>query len=360
MGLSARIALFPIAGPFHTRWPRYNVVHVRESVRSFAPHVVALTPLHPGELSRPGWQDTSELPLPHTVVPWAMSQGLPVVEVGLAPDDPQDPGLGGAAEDLRRYLELYEDGQARLRRVEAGLTPVRQLLSQPLDQGRVVDELVPAIEHHQALETEELGAGPGDEWREARAAVIASRSLAALRSAAAGASGSDTLRLAIVAEVDRVPALRRALTGPAAAASGVSVEIVQAPSAGAGEEGRVRALLDAAMSGIGEPESLLRSLAALEEPEARYHEANLLLEHGHPAEALERLEQLVGGDFQEPYYLPGFALARLGQLRDLAARREGAMRSYRGVMALSYAPRAAREAAAAGLSAPFTLEGSSS
>ncbi|HZX00224.1 MAG TPA: hypothetical protein VFF10_09195 [Trueperaceae bacterium] len=356
MGLSARIALFPVAGPFHTRWPRYNVVHVRDSVRAFAPHVVALTPLYPGELTRPGWQDTAELPLPHTVVPWATNQGIPVVEVGLAPDDPQDPGLGGAAEDLKRYLELYEDGQARLRRVEAALAPVRQLLSEPLDLDRVVDELVPAIERQQALQTEELGTGPGDDWREARAAVIASRSLTAVRTASAAVSGSDTLRLAIVAEVDRLPALRRALTGPAAAASGVSVEIVPAPPAGAGEEGRVRALLDAAMSGIGQPESLLRSLAAIEEPEARYHEANLLLEHGHPAEALERLEKLVGGDFQEPYYLPGFALARLGQLRDLAARREDAVRSYRGVMALSYAPKAAREAAEAGLSAPFTLE----
>lgn len=356
MGLSARIALFPIAGPFHTRWPRYNVVHVRDSLRAFAPDVVAVTPLHPGELERPVWQDTPELPLPHTVVPWATSQGLPVIEVGLATDDPQDPGLGGAAEDLKRYLELYEDGRARLRRVEAALAPVKQLLTQPLDLDRVVDELVPAIEHQQALQTEELGAGPGDDWREARAAVIASRSLAALRSAPAFGSGRATLRLAIVAEVDRVPALRRALTGPAAAASGVSVEVVQAPSAGAGEEGRVRALLDAAMSGVGEPESLLRSLSAIEEPEARYHEANLLLEHGHPAEALERLEKIVGGDFQDPYYLPGFALARLGQLRDLAARREDAMRSYRGVMALSYAPKAAREAAEAGLNAPFTLE----
>src|SRR5690606_27689189 len=304
----------------------------------------------------PGRADTADLTLCHTDVPWTTTQGIPVFGVGLARDGRQDPGLGGAAEDLMRYLELYEHGQATLRRVEAALAPVRQLLSEPLDLDRVVDELVPAIERQQALQTEELGTGPGDDWREARAAVIASRSLTAVRTASAAVSGSDTLRLAIVAEVDRQPALRRALTGPAAAASGVSVEIVPAPPAGAGEEGRVRALLDAAMSGIGQPESLLRSLAAIEEPEARYHEANLLLEHGHPAEALERLEKLVGGDFQEPYYLPGFALARLGQLRDLAARREDAVRSYRGVMALSYAPKAAREAAEAGLSAPFTLE----
>ena len=356
MGLSAYIALFPIAGPFHTRWPRYNVVHVRDSVAAFAPDVIALTPLAPGALSDPIWQDTPELPLPHTIVPWALRVGVPVVEVGLAPGDPQDPGLGGSAEDLKRYLEMYEDGAKRLRRVDVALGPITELLSGPLDLSGVISDLLPAIERHQKIQTEELGAGPGDEWREQRAALIASRSLAALRSAALHRQGNATLRLAIVAEVDRVPALHRALSGPAAAASGVDVEIVQAPPVGTGEEGRVRALLDAAMAGVGQPESLLRSLAAIEAPEARYHEANILLENGHPAEALERLEELVSGDFQEPYFLPGFALARLGQLRDLAAKREDAMRSYRGVMALTYAPQAAREAAAAGLKTPFGLE----
>ncbi len=356
MALSARLAIFPVAGPFHTRWPRYNAVHVRDSVRAFAPDVVAVTPLAPGALDDPGWQDTAELPLPHTVVPWARSEGVPVVESGIASDDPQDPGHQGAATELRRYLEMYEDGLARLRRVEAASAPVRELLSRPLDLAAVHAELLPAIERQQEVETTELGSGPGDDWREERAALIASRSLAALRSATRSPPPGDTLRLAIVAEVDWVPALRRLLGGSATMASGVTVEIVDAPSAGAGEEGRVRALLDAAMSGLGEPESLLRALSAVEDPEARYHEANLLLEHGHPVEALERLEALTAGDFQHPYYLPGFVLARLGQLRDLAARREDAMRSYRGVMALTYAPQAAREAAAAGMRSPFTLE----
>ncbi len=357
MALSARLAIFPVAGPFHTRWPRYNVVHVRDSVRAFAPDVIALTPLAPGALDDPGWQDTPELPLPHTVVPWARAEGVPVVTVGIAPGDPQDPGHQGAEDDLRRYLELYEDGQARLRRVEAALAPVRGLLSRPLDLAAVQTELLPAIERQQQVQAHELGSGPGDEWRDERAALIASRSLAALRTKALMPSQGDTLRLAIVAEVDRVPALRRTLVGAAAQASGVTVEIVDAPPAQAGEEGRVRALLDAALSGLGEPESLLRTLSGIEEPEARYLEANVLLEHGHPAEALERLEALVAGDFQHPYYLPGFVLARLGQLRDLAARREDAMRSYRGVMALSFAPQAAREAAQAGMRTPFRLEG---
>lgn len=355
MGLSASVAVFPLGGPFHTRWPRYNVVHVRESLKAFAPHVVALAPLAPGALADPAWQDTDELALPHTVVPWARSAGVPVVEVGLAEDDPDDPGFAGAGDELRRYLEMYEDGQLRLRRLDAAWEPVRELLARPLDLGAVLGELLPAVERQQALARELLGEGPGDEWRDARAAVVASRALAAARSAAGDADPGATVRLALLASLEAVPALRRALGGRAVAAAGVRVEMVEPSPVDAGEEARERALMDAALSGMGEPESLLRGLPGLAAPEARYLEANLLLELGRLDEAIARLEGLVAGDFHEPYYLPGFALARLGQMMDLAARRDDAVRCYRGVMALSYAPAAARSAATDGLATPFSL-----
>jgi hypothetical protein len=73
----------------------------------------------------------------------------------------------------------------------------------------------------------------------------------------------------------------------------------------------------------------------------------------HASEALETLEGAVGGDFSAPYFLPGYLLARLGQLRDLAGEREGAVRAYRGVLALDWVPTEAREAAQAGLETPF-------
>ncbi len=352
---SASIAIFPLGGPFHTRWPRYTVVHVRESVKAFRPHAIALAPLAPRSLADPAWQDTDELALPHTVVPWALSSGVALAEVGLAPDDPDDPGHEGAVRELRGYLELYEDGLARLRRVEAAWGPVRELLAQPLDLRRVITELLPAVEEQQAVQTEALGEGPGDAWREPRAAVVASRVLAAARAAAPRPAEGGTVRLAVMAGVESVPALRRALTGPAAAASGVRVQMVEPPEVEAGQEGRARALLDAAHAGVGDPDSTLRNLAAIPAAEARYVEASLLLELGRLDEALAKLEALVAGDFSRPYYLPGFVLARLGQVLDLAARRDDAVRSYRGVMALSYAPPAARDAAESGLAAPFTL-----
>ena len=87
--------------------------------------------------------------------------------------------------------------------------------------------------------------------------------------------------------------------------------------------------------------------------EARFLEAQLLLAHDHAAEALEVLEAAAAGDFREPYLLPGLLLARLGQLRDLAGKRDRALQAYRGALALAWLPAEAREAAEAGMRAPF-------
>ena len=335
MGKGVKLTVVPLVGPFHTRWPRYTVVHVREAVKAFRPDVVALAPLAPGALTDPLWQDTEEVALPHTVVPWARRAGVELAEVGLAADDPADPGDARAEADLRRYLELYEDGKARLARVDAAFGPVRELLRQALGPERIRDELLPAIAAQQAERLRQLDRGPGDGWLDERAAVVASRALA---------SGGE--RIALLAGVDQVPALERALRGHA--------ELNRPPTPDAGEEGRERALLDVAMRGdVADVGALLESLRSLETAEARYHEANLLLANDHPAEALERLIDLLRLEFHEPYYLPGFVLARLGQLYDLAGRRREAERSYRGVLALSFAPEAARTAAREGLEQPF-------
>ena len=72
-----------------------------------------------------------------------------------------------------------------------------------------------------------------------------------------------------------------------------------------------------------------------------------------PGRGARRPRARVAGDFREPYLLPGLLLARLGQLRDLAGRRDRALQAYRGVLALAWAPHEARAAARAGLEAPF-------
>jgi hypothetical protein len=117
---------------------------------------------------------------------------------------------------------------------------------------------------------------------------------------------------------------------------------------------RRRALLDVAWQGEApDVAGLLAQLREGPEAEARFLEAQLLLAHDHPAEALDVLEQASHGDFREPYLLPGLLLARLGQLRDLAGRRDRALQAYRGALALGWAPAEARAVARAGLEAPF-------
>lgn len=337
MASLASVAIVPLVGPFHTRWPRYTVVHVRELLKSFSPDVVALAPLAPGDLAAPTWQDTDEVALPHTVVPWARRVGVPVVAVGLAPDDALDPGDQQASDDLERYLQQYEAGKQRLARVRAAEAPIRQLLGSALNLGRIRAELVPAIAAQQAERELVLGKGPGTAWLEERAALVASRALS-----------SGGRRIALLAGVDSVPALTEVLRG--------HCQLVEVAEVDAGDEGTQRALLDVAMLGEVEDSTiLLRRLAELAVPEARYHEANLLLAASRPQEALDSLERLLKLEFHEPYYLPGFALARLGQVYDLAHARDEALRSYRGVLALEWAPAAAVAAATAGLAAPFGL-----
>jgi hypothetical protein len=62
------------------------------------------------------------------------------------------------------------------------------------------------------------------------------------------------------------------------------------------------------------------------------------------------------GQFDRPSYLPGFVLARLGQVRDLMGERERATRAYTAALALQFCPLEAKEVAQRGLLEPFKLE----
>ncbi|MEJ2292384.1 MAG: hypothetical protein P8Y05_11810 [Deinococcales bacterium] len=81
------VTVVPLLGPLHVRLPQYNAVSVLRSVQAFRPSVVALAPLTQGQLQNPAWQECAELPLPHTVVPWARRTGIPLAEIGATPED---------------------------------------------------------------------------------------------------------------------------------------------------------------------------------------------------------------------------------------------------------------------------------
>ncbi len=331
-----RVTVVPLVGPFHTRFPRYNVLFVQAVLEALEPEAVALAPLAPGSLTDPGWQATPELALPQVVAPWATRRGVPLHEVGSVVGEPGEPGEAGDENEFIGFLQQFEQGKARLRRVQAAERPVEQLLAEALDLSRVQNELIPAVAAFQRERSSEFGEGPGTGWLVQRAERIAAR-----------VSALPYRHVALLASVDDVPALEAALADKAKLEAAPLAE----PPAG---EARQRALLDVAMRGeVGDVAALLAQLRELKSPEARYHEANLLLANDHPLEALERLRNVTHGDFFEPYYLPGFVLARLGQLYDLAGDRDSARRSYRGVLALSFAQPEAVAAAQQGLEAPF-------
>lgn len=341
MNRPSEVVVVPLVGPFHTRFPRYNAVRVREVVRAAEVEALAVAALPPGALADPGWQGTHELALPLAVVPWAVRHGMPVHTVGSFPGLPGEPGEADDERDFVAYLEQFEAGAERVRRVRGTQAPLEELLRAPLDLKRILAELLPAIDAHQARRAAEFGEGPGTGWLAARSAVVAER-VAAL----------PYRRVALLAGVDDVPELRKTL---AAMSSPPRLEYPDAAlPVEPGAEERTRSLLDVAMLGdTNDPEALLGALRAVDAPEARYHEANLILEHGELADALAVLELALRSDFAEPYYLPGFLLARIGQVYDLVGDRQAALRSYRGVLALDFAPAEAVEAAAAGIREAF-------
>ncbi len=342
------VVLVPLVGPFHTRFPRYNAVTVRDIVKAAKVEALAVAALPPDAFQEAGWQGTHEVALPLALVPWARREAVPVHAVGSFPGRPGEPGEANDESDFLAYLEQFDAGVERLRRVRRTQAKLEELLRAPLDLARVVRELLPAIDDHQLNRAAEFGEGPGTGWLAARSAVVATR-----------VTDLPYRRVALVAGVDDLPQLRRALEAVSASSdAGPRVEYLDpalAPEPSAEE--RERALLDVAMRGdTDDPQALLTALRALGAPEARYHEANLLLEHGEVDDALAVLELVLRTDFNEPYYLPGFLLARIGQVYDLVSDRQAALRSYRGVLALDFAPAEAVEAARSGLERTFGSE----
>lgn len=326
-----QLLLVPLIGPFHLRSPAYNAVSVRDLVAAWQPHALATTALTADEMLDPAWQDTPEIALPLAVIPWTARSGLPFHAVGEASPEP------GAEEDFRRYLEPYPEMRRRVAEVDSLQQDISAELQKPLTAEAIVRELVPAIRSFQEEREQAFTDGPASEWLRQRMDSCWRRLLEL-----------DVERLAVLAPVDHLPFLQDAQRGS-------GFESSPLPSTIATPEARERALLDYAFRvDVNEPAQLLQRLRELAGAEARYHEANLLLSSGHGLEALELLERTSRGDFSSPYFLPGYLLARLGQLRDLASRRNDALRAYRGVLALDYAPAEASEAARAGLEAPFS------
>lgn len=317
-------------GPFHLRYPAYNVVTVRDIVAANQPQALVTTVLETEDFNTPAWQDTLELALPHTVIPWAKKRNLPVYGVFEKTPDPT------ALEDFKRFANEYPALKSKMMSVESLLRPLQTLLEQPLTLTRIENEVIPLLSDYQLEREKVFEDGPATDWLHQRARTMAQRILEL-----------PFERITVLASAEHIPFLQAELGDKALLESPPTVE----PT----EESRDRSLLDFAFRvDVPEPGNIIAKLRTMKQVEAKYHMANLLVANNHVAEALETLEQASHGDFSEPYYLPGYLLARLGQLYDLTDKRDAAIRAYKGVRALSYAPKEALESAEAGLKEVFT------
>lgn len=326
---NAPITLVPLLATWHLRTPRYNSEHVAAAVAASTPDVVLTSALPANFRNSQAWLETEQIALPLSVMPWAELHATEVHGIQEPIPDPT------AQQQLRNYLEMYDEGKGRLTRVDFAFQDVADLLTPALDLATIAERVVPAVRTWRETEHTELGAGPGTAWFAERMDAMASR------------VAEYTGRITLVVPVEELPAWLDRLP------SNQTVIATEAPSS---EQTKQRSLLDVALTGTAEDlEGLYHQLGEITSPEAEYHQANILFQTGHLTEAAYSLEQTSAGDFFKPYYLPGFLLSRLGQFYDLLGKREQAKKMYRGVRALPFAPAVALDVAVNGLEEPFTL-----
>ncbi|WP_200874493.1 tetratricopeptide repeat protein [Thermus caliditerrae] len=318
-----RMLLLPSLGPFHILHPRYNAATVLALLEKAEPPVLYLAS-HSEEALREGlWRE--EDPLLFHLLPWAEAKGIPVVALD------EEAHLKGEAEAFREALAQHPLGASHLERMRAFDEALLDFLKTPLTPEALGSEtfLGRLREVYEGF-AQAFGEGPATGFRARRMAKVAE----ALPQE--GAVVADLLDYLFLAE--RFPEARPKAHEPT-------------------EEERQRALLDRAWQLREEDDwaGLLEGLFGVGSPEALYLAAQVYLAAGEWQEALKLMEEVFRMDFQHPGYLPGYVLARLGQLLDMDGQRERALRAYRGVLALSWAPEEARAIALAGLRSPFQI-----
>ena len=310
--------------------PRYNAVTLVELSRAFAPDRVLLASYSEQGLREGAWRDMEELGLFH-LLSWAERARIPVEAIGERAEE-----LRKEAERFREYLEQMEQGRRYLEEEAKAQGELKAALLKPLTPERWREaEPLGALRRYLDWVDRRFGEGPATGFRELRMREVAER----VRSLPRG-------QYVVWVDALDLPVLLRYL--PVAELPGA-----HAPS----EAERVRAVMDRAWQ-LAEGDDwghLLTELQAIGNAEAAFLASQLYLAAGQVEDAAALLERVAQSDFHDPGYLPGYVLARLGQLRDLLGERERAVRAYRGVLALSWAPKEAREIAVAGLRSPFRI-----
>ncbi|RDI94859.1 hypothetical protein DV704_10155 [Meiothermus sp. QL-1] len=310
--------------------PRYNGVTVLELARQHQPEVLYLASYAPEELAAQSWRDQNEVSFFH-VLPWAERAGLAVVALD------EDPHLRQEALAFREALAQYPRGQALLQQVAPLEEALRALLTTPLTPSRLAEPAtLEALRGYHQGYAAAFGEGPATGSRHLRMQRVAR------------ALGRPSGRAVVLVDVLDYPLLAEALPEGTYRLPGAHTPT---------ELELQRSLLDRAwrLEPSDDWALLLSQLRELGGAEALYCAAQIYLAAGQPEDAWALMEELLRTDFHHPAYLPGYALARYGQLADALGQREKALRAYRAVLGLSWAPEEARAVARAGQRTPFRL-----
>jgi tetratricopeptide (TPR) repeat protein len=323
--------VIPTLGPFHVLHPRYNGVTVAELVKAHQPEKILLASYSPEELAAQSWRDQNEVSFFH-VLPWAERAG-----VGVEALDAQAQ-LRAESELFRQALQQYPKGQQALSQVqelEEDLKWVLRIPRTPEDFAK--EPVVQALRAYHRGYAQAFGEGPATGFRQQRMERVAER-----------------LKVTCGAAVVLVDALDYPVLLEALPPALYRLPGAHTPS----EPERQRSLLDRAwrLDTSDDWAILLEQLRGVEGPEAIYCAAQIYLAAGQAPDAFALMERLVHTDFLYPAYLPGYTLARYGQLADLMGQRDKALRAYKAVLGLSWAPQEARETALAGQKTPFRPE----
>ena len=301
--------------------------------RAWQPQEILLASYSAEQLAASVWREANDLPLFH-LLPWAEERGLAVRALD------EQAALKGEAQVFRRALEQFPQGKPILQQIAQIDAQFQETLLRPLWPAQLTHpERLAEVDRYLNGLTQLLGQGPATGFHQQRLdAVIAQL------------AQTDQRRLLVLADWMDYPYLLRGLPQaerPADHTPAVAEE--------------QRAILDRAwrLEATDDLTALLEQLRQVPGPEAQFLASQIYLSVGQTGDALTLLDDLVHQNFQFPAYLPGYVLARYGQLNDIEGRRTQALRAYQAVLALDWAPAEAREMARTGQHTAFRLEASS-
>lgn len=333
----ARVILLADLGPLHARNPMYNAQTVLELMRFLGRGRAILTHSSPDEWSNGSWRDL-ENPLYYALYD---------DEIELTPVGEDWTWARLERDQMLEFLSQYPQGQARLRELGPLEKALREALSRAMDASAVHGpELLETVRAYHDAAAQLLEDGPGTAHRKLRLERLAER--------LENAVWDDAV---VIAPLDDLPAL---LELPGASLPDLT-------GFKPGQASRFRAVVDRAyrLEETDDLDALVHQLLELDGPpdsalgrialEARFAASGVYLAVGDLESARDLLEAVSMGQFDAPAYLPGFVLARLGQVRDLMNERERAVRAYRAALGLSWLPQEARAVAQTGLETPFSM-----